>query len=245
MLTLREIFKVRTREVDQHGKLKLSAVADYLQEAAARHTTLHGIGPFQLRTKNLFWVLSRLRIDIFNYPEWGENVIVKTWPKGSRQIVASRDFLLEKEDGSPVGVATSQWLLLNADTKKPCSLELVATAFPILPDVPPAIAEAPPKVPKLPRCDHRITHDPCFSDIDLNDHLNNTRYVDWAIDALPPTVQDRQITSLAVNYLSEIKYGETTTLTTAAIDGNTFDTEGEITASGVAAFRTRIIFSQL
>ncbi len=238
----REIFKVRTREVDQQGKLKLSAVADYLQESAARHTTQHHIGPFQLRARNLFWVLSRLRIDMAAYPRWGENVVVRTWPKGSRQVVATRDFILETEEGAFIGAATSQWLLLNADTKKPCSLEIVSEAFPTLPDVPPAINEAPPKVPKLSRNDCRISHDPCFSDIDLNDHLNNTRYVDWAIDALPPPVQNRQIASLAVNYLAEIKYGENTTLTTAKIDDNTFDTEGEITASGIAAFRTRIVF---
>jgi len=242
-MILRETYKVRTREIDQFGQLKLSAVADYLQETAARHTARHNIGMFELRRQNRFWVLSRLRIDLNDYPLWGENVTVETWPKGTRQIVAARDFRLTGADGRLIGLATSQWLLLDAATRKPCSLEIVAVAFPAMPDVPPAIEAPPSKVPRLPRSDRQIIREPVFSDIDLNGHLNNTRYFDWAIDAMPPEFRSRRIASVSINFLEEIKYGETAAIDIAVIDDRTVDVEGTITNTGIAAFRTRIIFA--
>ncbi|MDD3119363.1 MAG: thioesterase [Victivallales bacterium] len=243
MMILRETFKVRTRELDRDGRLKLSAVADYLQEAAARHTNSRGIGMFQLRSRNRFWVLSRLRIDLTDYPVWNESVTVETWPKGSRLVVAARDFRLTGADGRPLGVATSQWLLLNAATRKPGSLEIVTTAFPQLPEVPPAIDAPPPKVPRLPRYDHQIIRKPGFSDIDLNGHLNNARYFDWVVDALPPECHARRIASVAINYLEEIKCGETVTVSAAVIDADTVDVEGTIAPADRAAFRTRILLA--
>ena len=46
---------------------------------------------------------------------------------------------------------------------------------------------------------------PRYTDLDVNQHVNNTRYADWACDALGiQTMQEHCLQSLFVNYSAEV-----------------------------------------
>ena len=92
--THRETFRVRCRETDRNGLLKLSSWFDFLQEAAANHAAQLGVGLEALSERGLLWVLSRLHLSIRRYPAIGESVTVETWPNGFRRLFAHRQFRL-------------------------------------------------------------------------------------------------------------------------------------------------------
>ena len=49
-----------------------------------------------------------------------------------------------------------------------------------------------------------------FSDVDRNGHMNNTRYLDWALDLLPsPFHEDRTLREFTVCYMTESREGQT------------------------------------
>jgi hypothetical protein len=49
-----------------------------------------------------------------------------------------------------------------------------------------------------------------YSDIDFNGHMNNARYVQWIQDILEPgALAQAQTMRLDINYLNEVKAGET------------------------------------
>ena len=114
--THRETFRVRCRETDRNGMLKLSSWFDFLQEAAANHAARLGVGLEALSERGLLWVLSRLHLSICRYPAIGEPGTVETWPNGFRRLFAHRQFRLTGEDGGELAVASSAWLLLSAET---------------------------------------------------------------------------------------------------------------------------------
>ena len=49
----------------------------------------------------------------------------------------------------------------------------------------------------------------CFTDLDRNGHMNNTRYLDWIDDLLPSAIhEDHSFREFTVCYLSETREGQ-------------------------------------
>ena len=107
-------FKVRSYECGPDGLVTLPNVCNYLQEAASLNAEKLGFSKldFDAAGVNISWVLTRLRVKMTRYPRWEDEVIVETFPRGGRKIVAWRDFEVKNTAGETLGVATSEWMLL-------------------------------------------------------------------------------------------------------------------------------------
>ena len=52
-----------------------------------------------------------------------------------------------------------------------------------------------------------------FSDIDYNRHVNNVRYIGWAVDVLPmELLEEKPLRGLTINFNHEVHPGETVSL---------------------------------
>ncbi len=176
-----ENFTVRHTEVSREGKLRIDAFFDYMQEAAANHATDLGCGLADLETRGMMWVLSRLRLRIFRTPGIGERITVTTWPSGVDKLFATREFILTIGD-EQIAAGSSFWLLLDRARMRPLR---VLESLPIpLPDNS-GRERVFADLPKLPRreCADPLPLTVTESQIDVNRHMNNARYVarlfDW------------------------------------------------------------------
>ena len=176
-----ENFTVRHTEVSREGKLRIDAFFDYMQEAAANHATDLGCGLADLETRGMMWVLSRLRLRIFRTPGIGERITVTTWPSGVDKLFATREFILTIGD-EQIAAGSSFWLLLDRARMRPLR---VLESLPIpLPDNS-GRERVFTDLPKLPRreCADPLPLTVTESQIDVNRHMNNARYVarlfDW------------------------------------------------------------------
>lgn len=176
-----ENFTVRHTEVSREGKLRIDAFFDYMQEAAANHATDLGCGLADLETRGMMWVLSRLRLRIFRTPGIGERITVTTWPSGVDKLFATREFILTIGD-EQIAAGSSFWLLLDRARMRPLR---VLESLPIpLPDNS-GRERVFADLPKLPRreCSDPLPLTVTESQIDVNRHMNNARYIarlfDW------------------------------------------------------------------
>jgi medium-chain acyl-[acyl-carrier-protein] hydrolase len=112
-----ELYKIKSYDVDCEQKLKLPSLFNYLQEVAGNQAESIGVGFEVLKQKNLFWVLSRMKIQIHNMPKWNDEIIVYTWPKGIDKLFALRDFEITNNEGKLLISATSCWLLIDTIQK--------------------------------------------------------------------------------------------------------------------------------
>lgn len=176
--TWKETYRVRSYEAAQDGRLSLPSLCDYLQEIAGNHAAELGLALGQLG--RLTWVLNRLRVSTDRRPEWGEDVDIVTWPSGRNGLVANREFLVSDSSGT-CARASSQWLLFDLDTRRPVRLPESVTTLRVpdleLPLGPPERMALSPG-PELMRTTVRR------SDLDMNGHVNNVRYLDWMLDSL-------------------------------------------------------------
>jgi acyl-ACP thioesterase len=203
-----EQFKVHSYDVDLNKKATLESLCQRFQEAAWNHAEALGVGFQQLQQQGRFWALSRLLLQIDQYPRWGESVTIKTWPRAARAAFAMRDFEMYDADGKRLLAGTSGWLVVDSVSRKPKRVDKLMSDVVIVAD-----RKALHKEPgELPGCDHEGTEARLpvrYSDLDVNGHVNNARYVGWILDVYPMDFHKaHKVASLQVNYLRETVGGE-------------------------------------
>jgi acyl-ACP thioesterase len=204
------VFPVHTYELDPAKRLSIPALAGFLQEAAGHNAHGLGFSPMQLLEQDRTWVLSRLRIRLRDLPGWQAQVTVQTWPSGLDRLFALRDFRILSE-GREIGAAVSAWLVLEANNRRPIRPESVRDWREIIhPERSIALGlERLPGVegrtPPLQERELPVR----YADLDMNLHANNTRYVEWLLEAVPLEVlRERRLAELDIDFLAEAGHGE-------------------------------------
>lgn len=199
---------VRSYDADQAGRLKPSSLFNYFQEAAWRHAEMLGFGYAALLEHDLFWVISRIQLEWADELRWGDEITVETWPKGVTKLFALRDFIVRRADGTEAVRATSAWLTLDLESKRPRRPENIMDGSVMLEDDH-AIEQFPGKIAMPTDLYHAASRVARYSDLDVNRHVNNARYVDWLFDALPPR-PDMAVpfTRMNVQFTGEARWNE-------------------------------------
>lgn len=236
-----EEFPIYWYDTDRHGHLKMSAIANYMQETAWRHANHLGFGYEDAQKRNEFWVIIGLMIRMVGAPQWGQKITVETWPKGVDRLFAYRDFKIMDEIGNVVGAATSTWMILDKDTRRPRDVDIVkpllhlATQQDVLECNPPLLKPLKEIVTTEPR---KVR----FSEVDQHGHVNNVRYIDWSLDAMPSEWHStHHIKTLVINYLAEVDSDEIIQISHGPAGENSEIVEGRREDDKVI-FRTRLDF---
>ena len=113
-------FRVRSYECGPDGRATLPTICNYLQEAASLNAATLGFGKgdFAVKGENVSWVLTRMVVKMSRYPVWNDEVTVETFPRGGRRIVAWRDFEVKDAQGATLGLATTEWMLIDLASRK-------------------------------------------------------------------------------------------------------------------------------
>ena len=154
------------------------------------------------------WVLAFLRLRVHRYPDWHDTLTIETWPSGLDRLYATREFILSDERGE-CARATSAWLVIDTERRRP--LRPPAELYDIdTPDRPPALnvdrtkMEVPDTTPV-----HERTFRVRYHDLDLNRHVNNVRYVEWATETLPAEWLDSHVLrDLTLEFRAETTAGD-------------------------------------
>src|SRR5262249_17766605 len=176
--------------------------------AAWNHAEGLGVGFGQLAAQARLWVLARLLVSIDRYARWGENLMLNTWPRAAKGVFALREFELRNNVGNRFAAGSSAWVVLDGTTKKPQRIDKMLRAVRTGPGRS-AVGQEPSKLsPCLgPTTASRTVQ---YSDIDLNGHVNSSRYVAWLMDSYPFEFHSNcQVQLFEINYLGETRDGET------------------------------------
>lgn len=202
-------FEIHYYEINRYQEATSVSILNFLEETAISHSQSVGLGINNLKSRNLGWILNRWHLNVARYPLYGEKIIIKTWPSGFERFHATREFIIEDSEGRTIGLASSLWFLLNIEKRRPTRIhDDIGNAY----GVDPTRAIENPfddlSSVETTECEKRYTVR--RSDIDTNNHVNNVRYIDWILEALPESVSnDFALRSLDVRYKKETSYGST------------------------------------
>lgn len=215
-----ETYRVGARDTDPFGLCRPSSLMDFLQETATKAAiALHASREEMIARYNAFWMLARAWYRLDQPVGWDDRLTIRTWHRGGKGVSMYRDFDILR-DGAPIGEAVNVWVLAGLETRKLCRLaeieEFDGTSGGAL-----CKTRLLPKlrVPvQLGGGEVRALH---YSDCDVNGHVNNVRYADFACDALhlQRLGAGRYVSSVQLGYLKECRAGESLTLSTGCRDG--------------------------
>ncbi len=205
----REEMRVRSFETDFNNFCKPAVFFQWMQEAGSNHADHLGVGYNALITKNMVWVLSRLKVYFHEYPTLGDEIIIETWPRGIQQkIFFTRDYYILSPQGKRYASATSAYLLIDPKKRRMLLPNQIPTDMPAN-EGRCAVDEPLEKIPALENPTLCSTTQATYSNVDLMGHVNNARYIEWICNCFP-TEQYRQaqLAWLQINYNNEVKPGE-------------------------------------
>ncbi|MBQ9664240.1 MAG: hypothetical protein IJV40_13920 [Oscillospiraceae bacterium] len=201
-----ETLKLRSKDVDMFRRLRSSELFKLLQELSIRHTEELGMGRDKTLDKGILWVVLMQRAEIARMPEYDEEIVMKSWPGKTMHLLFPRFYSLETETGEPLVRASALWSLVDAGTRKVvfpenCGVEIrgVVTGEEI--DLPGSIRKQD--------CDCGRSFTVPYSFVDLNGHMNNTRYFDLAEDCVGLAAEGKRLREIRTEYVNEARFGET------------------------------------
>src|SRR5690242_5321311 len=109
----RDHYDIKVYEADASGRASMAAIANYVQNSAARHYTFldRERGPFLPETQ--IWIMSRMELQVLTVPRWQDDVTLETWSRGVDKISAIREFRLLDKTGEPIVLGTTLWVVID------------------------------------------------------------------------------------------------------------------------------------
>lgn len=202
-------YRVGSCQTDLFDRCRPSSLLAFLEDAGTLHAVELGAGRQELvDSLNGIWVLSRILVSLSGPVPGGSELRVDTWHRGPKGALFYRDFELFVS-GSPVGFAVSAWVVVNQQTRSMMRPSLVQkeNAWQQPKSLP---VEALSRLHLPAQMQVAGSHTVCYSDLDLNGHVNNTHYADYVCNALGvERMRAGFLRELQINYLAECVPGDT------------------------------------
>ena len=186
-----------------NGFLKYTDLCNVLQLTAAAHSEIGGVSFTDMQEFDQAWVLSRMRVEINKLPKSGDIVTVKTWiqtPPNSRTITALEIYVnREKIVGSE-----NFWVVFNTKKRRPEALVLPFEHFELYPEKR-ATLKSFSKINFNHEKEIVFEKKVFLSDLDIVNHVNNVKYLEWCLDLVDPKIiLNQKVESFEMNFLKEL-----------------------------------------
>jgi len=179
-------FRVRHYECDAYGHVNHAHYLRYMQEAAMDASAAAGYDLARYDALRRQWWIRDTEIDYLRPLAYGDTVIVKTWVRDFHRVRSRRAYELRRADsGEIVAQATTDWVYLNTDTRRPATVpdEMIAAFLPEgMPAERPA-REPFPEPPPPPPGAYTLRREVEWRDLDTAGHVNNANYMAYCEDA--------------------------------------------------------------
>lgn len=201
-------FTTESYLLDFQGKVTIPMIGNYLLHVAGEHAGSRGFGFDYMQQHNCTWVLSRLAIEMSDYPKMSQPITVRTWVEDAARFFTNRCFEILDKNGKPIGYARSIWAAIDVETRKPIDLSVLGELKNYTIEAPCPI-DKPGKI--LPAEDNGAVgelYTVRYSDLDINGHLNSIKYMEHLLNLFGIDMyKEKEIRRFEIAYQAEGKYG--------------------------------------
>ena len=214
-------WEINFTQCTPNGYLKYTDLCNLLQLTAAAHSELGGISFSDMQEFDQAWVLSRMRVEILELPKWKDTVTIKTWIntlENSRSVRA----LEVHVNGIKIVGAETFWAVINTEKRRPESLALPYEHFEIFPENK-ATEKGLSKIKLLDNNKDKVLDKVVvLSDLDIVNHVNNVKYLEWCLDFVSSElILNQKIDSFEMNFLKELSLNDRVKIHEIAIENKT------------------------
>lgn len=195
-------YNLRVSDFDKFRRIRPAAVLDLFQDIAGIHAVDLGCGYGDLLEQKMMWVLVRVKFTVVSNPIMYSKVLLETWPLEPSRIGFRREYKMSDNNGNILIKGSSEWVIVHSEERRflpvkdiyPikegfCQEQMHTEKLSKLKDFEPNM----PQKAIVPR----------YSDIDMNGHVNNIKYMDYVIDSIASD-SPLDIKSVSIDYKKEI-----------------------------------------
>ncbi|MDD2438348.1 MAG: thioesterase [Massilibacteroides sp.] len=225
--------------LDFRGRVTIPMIGNYLLHAASSHASERGFGYTDMTEKHTAWVLSRLALEMWDYPQMSEPITLYTWVGEVGRVFTERCFELQNAVGKPFGFARSIWAAIDLETRRPTLLDVeglgVYQSGRLCP------IEKPGKIPTVENEMPGTPFTVKYSDLDINGHLNSIKYMEHLLDLFDIRMfKEKEVHRFEIAYLAEGRYGMELEMHSTETDPNQYAMA--ICHEGKAICRAKVIW---
>ncbi len=198
---------IKSSQCDHTGRLGLAQCFDVFMDLATRHADELGIGRRRLNAEGLAWVVTKTIVKVSRMPEMSEIVTLSTWPAHPSKVHCERFYTITTGN-ELLACGKTEWINMDLSTGRlspPGKLFTPDTEFCEDVPVPESFDRITGQFPEEAVYTHKVR----TTDIDVNGHVNNTKYIYALLDSFTTKeLDEKPIKAAEVLYKAQAREGD-------------------------------------
>ncbi len=198
---------IHFHDTDDGNKLSIISLMKYFEEVALLQSDELGVGIDFYNKNNVGWLLLKWDISVKHYPVFREKIKIKTIPAAFKGSFANREYYVFDSSGNQIAEANTLWIFMDRNTKKPARIlpEIYNKYHPTADSMKEFTKLG--EVPTPESMEHTKKIIIRQDDIDMNNHVNNRRYAEWAMEQIPDSIkQELSLSRFRISYRKEVMF---------------------------------------
>lgn len=206
--TFTKTYEINYYDVDYKLNCKMSSIINFICDVGTQQSEAIGGGMEYCQKNNCAWVFYKYDIKLDRYPTFGEKISITTEPVGFKKFYGLRKYTIYDEDKKVIGTALALFFLINMEKRRPMRIQAEQyELYGVDGDMDYDISME--QLQKMRQEEFSKEFDIRYSDIDSNKHVNNVKYVEWALEVVPiDIITNYELKRVKVNFEKECTYGE-------------------------------------
>ena len=201
-------YEIHYYEVNSKLRCKLSSIINFICDVGTQQSEYFGGGIEYCTKNNCAWVFYKYDIKMYRYPMFGEIISITTQPVGFKKFYGLRKYMIKDEKDNLIGEILALFFLIDLEKRRPIRiLKEQYEFYGVDADVDCDITMD--KVERNNEEQYQKQFNVRYSDIDSNNHVNNVKYIEWAVESVPVDVFNNYVIKrIKVVYEKETTYGD-------------------------------------
>lgn len=203
-----ENYRIANFETDIRSDVTLQYLLDVIVQVSEDQSQNLQVGTNIVQQSGVTWVVIQYDVDINRLPKANESVKIQTQGTSYTRNFADRHFWIRDMDDNILVSVNSLWVMMNLDTRKMVKIDVDV--------VTPYGSEKVKRIEKMRKIKKveginptEMKYPVCFTDIDFNGHVSNTRYIGWMSNTLDyDFLKNHVATKFSVKFADEVRYGD-------------------------------------
>lgn len=203
--------RVLDSEINPYRQMHFDRIFQYMQEVAAINLRELQKGYRDIRELGYAWIVNSMSLRLKRLPGMNEVITYTSYPGTQNALFMNREYSFSVGQ-EWLGGATALWFIADAETHKPLRLDSAEHGIIGRYVDQKAMGQSAKRFRGsyvMPQALLSYRKRAEFSDLDINGHMSNTRYIAWCMDAIQAAgLSDRPVLACDINFLSELYAGD-------------------------------------
>ena len=240
-LTYQMKMKIPFDMADMNGHIKLPDVILLSLQVSGMQSIELGVSDKAiLEDYNLVWIITDYDIEVVRLPRFAEEITIETEALSYNRLFCYRRFTIYDEAGQDLIHMMATFVLMDRDSRKVHAVEPEIVA--------PYQSEFDKKLirgPKYANLEEPISKDyhVRFYDLDMNGHVNNSKYLDWIFEVMDADFLTHYIPKkINLKYVKEVRPGG---MITSSYELNELESNHQVSSDGDINAQAKITWQEI